>query len=171
MSETQGDSPTQTTEGVFNRWHARAQNATKAYNFFLRPNKPLDTTSSWFNPLARGRFTGFKEGEFADDLKSLIFKPFIFIGLRLFEPINTIYYFLALLWYVVGLSPANACDSLLHVVESVIATPILEFYACLEVTLQLGSFGMRCMLSVFEAAGFVAVSNEVDDKYDEAFVI
>lgn len=168
--------PPQTSDGWLGRWDARAQNATRAYNFFLRPNKPLDASTSWFNPVARGHFSGFQSGEFVDDLKSLFFKPIIFIGLRLFEPLNTLYYFLSLLWYVLSLSPTKAFYALINTVESVIATPLLELYACLEVFFQLGSFGMRCMFSVFGVLGLGSTSlgatvDEADDVYESAFAL
>ncbi len=171
MSEGEGIFPNQPGDCFSNKWNTRAHNASRAHNFFLRPNHPLDADTSWFNPMQRGRFEGFKKGEFTDDLKSLIFKPIIFFGLRLFEEFNVIYYFLATLFHLVTLSPLKAMDSAVSAVEAMVSTFVLDFYACLEVALQLGSFGMRSMLSVFEAVGFGSEVTEADEMQAQAFAV
>ncbi|MDF1677222.1 MAG: hypothetical protein P1U32_00810 [Legionellaceae bacterium] len=166
MAEIDKDFITRTKDRLVGKWDKRAHNASKAYNFFLSPNTPLGETTPWFNPFKRGHFEGFKSGEFMDDLKSLIFKPIIFFGLRLVEMFNVVYYFLAFLFYAVTFRPSQAVDAIIDSLEALVATPILEIYTSLEIALQMGSFAMRCILSVFDVLKLDEISRMPSDVVD-----
>ncbi|MDF1646376.1 MAG: hypothetical protein P1U61_05290 [Legionellaceae bacterium] len=130
------------------KWDIRAEHANRAYHFFSTPSQPLDKTASWFNPLQRARFESFKSGEVLEDLKSLIFKPIIFFGLRLLETVHFFYYLASFLVYAITGLPTKAVDAGFDALEALVAAPILEAYTFLEVILQIGSFAIRSALSL-----------------------
>ncbi|MCH9755841.1 MAG: hypothetical protein K0U37_01450 [Gammaproteobacteria bacterium] len=149
MSEASQSFPERTVKRLISKWDDRAKNATKIYRFFPSPSTPLDANASWFNPLNRGRFEAFENAsDFASDIESLILKPMILFGLRLFETLKIAYYLLAFLAHALTASPIKAIDAGIDGLEALVAGHILDCYIALEVMLQLASITMRCVLSV-----------------------
>lgn len=104
------------------------------------------------NPYERARWEGFDSwADAANDFKSLILKPCIFLALSFYELINLGLSLVGAVVQLITLNPQGFLDKLIDTVEAYAFRVLFKAMAFVELALQVSSFFMRIGFNIHEA--------------------